>query len=572
MWIRSIAYGIALLALFLIISGNHPVIAQRDYPEERANPVVKPHKRTPSRARTPALPGTSSRRERPASTRSAKPEQSVFNQVEEALQEGNSARNARRYDEALAHYKRAVSLNGNEARAYYGIGNIYSDQGHYAEAVTAYQKAITLNSNYADAYNNLGIAYYALKRYDEALAAYKKAIELNPKGVVPYQTWWRSEVGNILQPVPAHLRSATYFDIVGVNTKGTVYALNGATGVVLWSEAVRQTTNRDDAQGSNSASAFTPIVYERRDGLASVIVPFEGGVRSLDGATGRELWRAKLQGLPASGVSADIDGDGQAEIIIAEEKPPALSILSEAGKNISSVSLDAPAVGAPLPFITEDARGVLLALESGLIELRTIAGERPRAVKLDSKPTTPPLIVPRARIPLFVVGVEGNLISFDLNDPNFKPIGRILTLDDAPRGVLSSVDLEGDGKQEVVMVTRHGRVVVISADDGKIKWFTGGVTDTSSVAFADLNGDGIQDLLVPATPFFAIGFSGQDHSLIWRSEEIKTYPPSSSSKGLRGLALILAENVPNLLAISSDGTGLRAIGLPTNTIKASTQK
>ena len=49
---------------------------------------------------------------------------------------------AGKYDEAIAEFKKAISVNPNSLRAYNGLGLVYSEQGKYDLAVRFYQKAI----------------------------------------------------------------------------------------------------------------------------------------------------------------------------------------------------------------------------------------------------------------------------------------------------------------------------------------------------------------------------------------------------------------------------------------------
>jgi hypothetical protein len=347
-----------------------------------------------------------------------------------------------------------------------------------------------------------------------------------------------------------------------------VYALDGLNGVALWTARFKPNAKKGESTGNDGAAAFTPVIIGGAAGLANVVIAFSGGVRALQGATGRELWRTVLQGRPTSGTAADIDGDGKAEIIIAEDGSPNLAILNGMGKFIAEVKLDAPVIGEPVQLASGNQHGVVLVLENGLVELRNINGERLHAVKLDMKPTTPLLVVPGAQGPIGLLGVEGNLIAIDLSDQNFKPIGRIATEEDAPRGVLSSVDLDGDGKQEVVMITRLGRTVVINALDGKIRWFAGGATDAASAAFADVNADGVLDVLVAAGPSFAVAFSGRDGAMIWKADDGGSGSPTRSTS-MRSLVTAIAGGGKNTFLVGSDAarTGLRAVGLPQGSVK-----
>jgi outer membrane protein assembly factor BamB len=347
-----------------------------------------------------------------------------------------------------------------------------------------------------------------------------------------------------------------------------VYALDGSNGVALWTARFKPDAKKGESTGNDGAPAFTPLIINGADGLANVVAAFNGGVHALNGATGRRLWRTSLQGRPTSGMVADLDGDGKQEIIIAEADSTNLAIINGMGKFIAEVKLDAAAVGAPVPVTAKDQRGIMLVLANGLVEMRNINGERLRAVKLDTKPTTSLLVVQGTQGTIGLLGVEGNLIALDLNDPNLKPIGRIATEEDAPRGVLSTIDLDGDGKQEVVMITRLGRAVVINAADGKIRWFAVGATDAASAAFADVNGDSVLDVLVAAGPSFAVAFSGRDGSLIWKAEDGGSGAPQKNAS-MRSLVTAIAGDGKSTFLVGTDAarTGLRAVGLPQGSVK-----
>jgi tetratricopeptide (TPR) repeat protein len=60
------------------------------------------------------------------------------------------------------------------------LGTALLEQKRYDEAIVHHQRAVTLRPNYAAGYNNLGAALRAAGRLDEAIANYRKAIELKP--------------------------------------------------------------------------------------------------------------------------------------------------------------------------------------------------------------------------------------------------------------------------------------------------------------------------------------------------------------------------------------------------------
>ena len=383
---------------------------------------------------------------------------------------------------------------------------------------------------------------------------------------------WRTATGNVAQPLAAHLRDAASYDLVGVNSDGHVYALDGANGVALWTARYRPNAKRGEPTGmSGGGTAFTPVLISSDKGLANVLVAFEGGVRALEGSTGRELWRATLQGKPVSGIAADFGGDDRSMVFITDNSP-SLSILSGGkGQVITQTKLDAATIGAPAAYALKSERGVVLALEGGIIEMRNIKGERANSIKLDTKITTPPFVITGSRGTLVLIGSESGLISLDATD--MRPLGRIATEDDAPRGTLAAADLDTDGSPEVIMITRRGRAVAIGTLDGKIKWYANGATDADSAAFADLDNDNVLDVLVAAGPTaFALGLSGRDGTLIWRAEE-EGKRAQAANEQASGRALVTApvggSSSSTAFVVGSDParTGLRAVGLPKGAVK-----
>jgi outer membrane protein assembly factor BamB len=382
---------------------------------------------------------------------------------------------------------------------------------------------------------------------------------------------WRTTTGSITSPQVAHLRSATSFDLVGVNHDGMVYGLDGATGVALWAARFRPGAKRGEPTGNSGAPAFTPVLIDGRNGLSNVVGAFEGGVRAIEGGTGRELWRATLKDRPAYGAVAAPESGGAKTLLIASDGSPSLTVINtENGQIISEAKLDAAVIASPSAFPLGNGSGVALALADGMLEVRNSSGERVRFVKLDATITTPPLVVTAPRAAIVLVGTESGLIS--LNAEDLKPIGRIATEGDAPTGMLSTADLDADGAPEVLMLTRRARLVAVGTSDGKIKWYTSGATDAAAPAFADLNNDGVLDVLVAAGQDFARGFSGRDGSLLWKAEEEYKGPAPAGGGASKPRALVTGAfgDGSNVFVVGTDpaGTGLRAVGLPKDSVKA----
>ena len=112
---------------------------------------------------------------------------------EQAIEEGNIARDSRNYNQAETAYLRAQSVKKGDSRAIYGLGNLYSDQQRWEEAERAYRAAIEIEPNSPDAYVALSfvltqpiVGTNLADRYNEAEKVARRAIQLAPDNAVAY--------------------------------------------------------------------------------------------------------------------------------------------------------------------------------------------------------------------------------------------------------------------------------------------------------------------------------------------------------------------------------------------------
>lgn len=112
---------------------------------------------------------------------------------EEAIDEGNAARDSRNYLKAESAYNRAKNLNSKDSRAVYGLGNLFSDQQRWGEAEDSYREAIALEPNNPDSYIAMSfvltqpiIGKELSARFIEAEKSARKAIELDPENPFAY--------------------------------------------------------------------------------------------------------------------------------------------------------------------------------------------------------------------------------------------------------------------------------------------------------------------------------------------------------------------------------------------------
>ncbi|HEX8247419.1 MAG TPA: tetratricopeptide repeat protein [Pyrinomonadaceae bacterium] len=118
---------------------------------------------------------------------------SVDENLEDAIELGNLARDDRDYPSAERAYRRAQSIRPRDSRAIYGLGNIFSDQQRWEEAEKAYRQAIALEPQSAEAHIALSFVLSQpvggvnlSQRYAEAEKMARRAIELDAKNAVAY--------------------------------------------------------------------------------------------------------------------------------------------------------------------------------------------------------------------------------------------------------------------------------------------------------------------------------------------------------------------------------------------------
>ncbi|HEV2799235.1 MAG TPA: PQQ-binding-like beta-propeller repeat protein [Pyrinomonadaceae bacterium] len=383
----------------------------------------------------------------------------------------------------------------------------------------------------------------------------------------PANVGWQAAIGTVARPFAARLRAGKNFDLIATNSDGTVFALDGGDGSALWSARARATSAKateSEAKGKSGASVFVPLVLPAaNESNAVVVLAFAEGVRAVDGETGRELWRTVLQGRMTSGALVPMQGDEAApDFVVVSNDPDMLYVLdSKTGRVVSRTKLGGALIGAPIPFRHGDIFGVAYSLDNRQLDIRRRDGSAVRAIRFDVPFTTPPLILATPSATLVVIGTEHGLIFFEGSE--LKPLGRITTEKDAPRGRLNAADLDNDGTFEIVMVTQNGRVAVISAA-GKVNWASEGASDAYMATFAHLNNDGVLDVVAPSAAAFAVGFSGRDGTRIWQADETKvTIPSSFHDVPLRTLTgAVSSTGTPLLVGGDMARSAVRAVGLP----------
>lgn len=86
-----------------------------------------------------------------------------------------------REKQSLNYFKKAITINPQNERHYYNLGNTYFQLQSFKKAQQQFKNAIAKNPNYALAFHGLANTENALKNYQTAAELYQIAIRKNPK-------------------------------------------------------------------------------------------------------------------------------------------------------------------------------------------------------------------------------------------------------------------------------------------------------------------------------------------------------------------------------------------------------
>jgi tetratricopeptide (TPR) repeat protein len=162
-------------ALLLLYAGSfHPTLGQGDVPEGIVAPAPS-NPRVNKKALTDAR--SSSPNKKPKGSSAAAANRLA---IEQAINEGNEAREANNYEKAFASYRLAEKLSPKDPRAVYGLGNVYFDLECSDQASQAYNDALRLDKDFHDALIALGNLYLNKDKYEDAEAQFRAVLRTTP--------------------------------------------------------------------------------------------------------------------------------------------------------------------------------------------------------------------------------------------------------------------------------------------------------------------------------------------------------------------------------------------------------
>jgi len=142
------------------------------------------------RPKNPEAKRTSGPRKPPRPTMTAA---ELEEKYQDALSDGNDARDARKFPVAEASYREAIKLRPTDARAFYGLGNVFADQQRWEDAEDAYRKAYQFAANNPDVLTALSFVLVQprsgaanAKRLSDAEYYATRATQLQPNNAIAF--------------------------------------------------------------------------------------------------------------------------------------------------------------------------------------------------------------------------------------------------------------------------------------------------------------------------------------------------------------------------------------------------
>ena len=83
-------------------------------------------------------------------------------------------------DQAAESFKQAISVNPDDAEAYYNLGTLYLRRNNFSEARRYLEGTVKLRPNYPEAWNNLGMLDAQEGQTDQAIRKFQQSLQLRP--------------------------------------------------------------------------------------------------------------------------------------------------------------------------------------------------------------------------------------------------------------------------------------------------------------------------------------------------------------------------------------------------------
>ncbi len=190
--VRPILILLALCLSVLVIGSR--ALAQDVGSDAGGAGIFRP--KNPETKKRTTRPSTTSPRTTTPTTRTSPRSRSGpsnAERVEDLLDKGNELRDARKFAEAEDAYQGVLRINSRDARAAYGLGNVYTDQQRWEDAEESYRNAVQWAPTNVDALVALSVVLVQprsgadnARRFAEAEGFARRAVQIEPKHAVAW--------------------------------------------------------------------------------------------------------------------------------------------------------------------------------------------------------------------------------------------------------------------------------------------------------------------------------------------------------------------------------------------------
>lgn len=388
-----------------------------------------------------------------------------------------------------------------------------------------------------------------------------------------------------------HLMLGTYIIIIAIAGIVSLLALRSfliikqkPSDIILANESVESIAERDKQVNSSLEKPLqaAPIIGDiTGDGHLDVIIVKDNRLKALDGETGKVHWNRLIRN--NNGIApkfADLNNDGINDIISFGGKrvsfwdgPLGLEI-KEKSPILQGTFETAPAVG---DLDNDGLKDIVFTSKEGSIYiayLSRVGKDRWEQVQISSSALGPPIISKDKtnNLSWIVVGDENGILwkingrtpslRFEVNTIDILeelrslPVGSINF--NSLRVPIVAGDVNGDGKNDFVALSRQNNVIVIDGDDHQYAIWEAEMSrrylpeNYPAPCMFDFDSDGLLDVAVASYSDSVVIFSGKGES---RNAKILWSTKTNDSKNLTNLSLadFTKDGLPELLILSESG-------------------
>jgi len=416
---------------------------------------------------------------------------------------GLVAKSENRTEDAIAAFQRVLALDPADVGSHVNRGQLYLQQRRYDEAVADFKAALTAEPVNGTALYNLGLALTRAGRREEGQKALSSFQALREKG-------YGTSLGT------AYAEQGRY--AAAVSSAGDEPELVDAREPdVRFAEAASLSPSRDESARS-SGGRVTLLDFDG-DGALDVLDVGPSGRRLFRNAGGPFPDVTREVGLdPAApglgAVAADYDNDGRLDLLVLREDGMTL-LHNEGGRFVDATAAAGlprnapPAVSAAFADVDHDGDLDLVTAGPGSIRLYRNNGngtftEATEASKLAVTPGQGLAIVPtdydnHRDLDLLVLNAESTPALFrNLRDGTFRDSAAEAGL---PRGgpfrAVAAADVNKDGRTDFFFASPDGAgALALSEGDDRFRTTPGPGPAALAAQFLDYDNDGLLDLVL----------------------------------------------------------------------------